>query len=173
MLNFENASFKVLDSFTRDVVKVHIMGVALIIMSIVLFIVLYRCIDKSFRSLATTFDPYDGSDSKGFAILFLLLTIFIIFGTVTGIGDIFLPYCSVQIEVMPEGDLTKEVLEQSEDFKVVDGKIYYNTILQKKIRQSEEDFKNESNIRNRVNSNFGQSILEIQDGLEKYLIKRK
>lgn len=71
------------------------------------------------------------------------------------------PYYEVTVEVEPTEELTIEKLKNNDNFIEIDNKMYFKTKIDKRYRQSIEDFQNKENLEKEINKKFEDVIGKI------------
>lgn len=122
MLNFENISFELLEDSiakslkTTTIIETIIIGIAIVAFIAVIFYLVKEKINN---------DSIDFGDLAYDSVFFGLIVILVAVSTITITSLVSRPYAIANVEVTPTETVTKEFLQQNDNFIEIDGKFYY------------------------------------------------
>lgn len=92
-----------------------------------------------------------------------LVVILIIVSTITITSLVPRPYAIANVEVTSTETVTKEFLQQNENFVEIDGKFYYKETLYQTIGELRKNIKSKEKIKETLEKNFNK-IVDAENG---------
>lgn len=154
-VNFESLKDSVAKSLTTaTIIETVIIGAAIIAFIVVVSYLVKGKINKNDISWGgIAFD----------SVFSGLVVILIIVSTITITSLVPRPYAIANVEVTSTETVTKEFLQQNENFVEIDGKFYYKETLYQTIGELRKNIKSKEKIKETLEKNFNK-IVDVENG---------